>query len=281
MKASALTQPSPLLVVGAPRSGNTLVRRVLLASGQIYIPPETYVLGEVIERWKRWRRLDWREKVFLFASYFDRHANWPEMDVPSLAAFVTEAVGWPEEKHDLRALLDGLYGFLARQHGFAAPRWGDKTPWNTMHLKSIVKFLPDAQFLYLVRDGRDSVASQVKADMRTVDVAVDRWVQANSACARFLPRDRTLKMSYEDIVTKPKGAFDRIFGFARMDFAPEYLTRVPANLGDIEQLDHHAAVLKPITPASIGNWKKTLNETDVARFPDAFRQHMTRHGYTG
>ena len=47
----------PLFIIGAPRSGNTLTRRVLMASGQIYIPPETYVIGEILSRWPKWRGL--------------------------------------------------------------------------------------------------------------------------------------------------------------------------------------------------------------------------------
>lgn len=274
-----MSEQGPLIIVGAPRSGNTLVRRVLLASGQIYIPPETYVLGEVLENWGRWRKLYWHEKVWLFASYFDRHPNWPEMDVDSLLPFVAECKNWGEERQNLRALLDGLYAYLGQQHGFSSTRWGDKTPWNTMHLKAIVKRLPDAKFLFLVRDGRDSVASQVKADMRTVEVAVERWVQANWACVKYLPSQRTLRMSYETLVTNPAAAFSEIFEHAGMEFKADFLDRVPSNLGDIEILDHHAAVLKPITPKSIGNWKKSLTESDVSGFSSAFHKQMARQGY--
>ena len=269
----------PIFIVGAPRSGNTLARRVLLASGQVYIPPETYVLGEVIERWPAWNKLQWREKVWLLAAYFEHHRNWSEMDIETLEPFATAAAEWPAARQGLRSLLDALYAYFAAEHGFTQDRWGDKTPWNTMYLKPMSKLFPAAKYVYLVRDGRDSVASQVRADMRTVEDAVERWIQANWACGKHLAAGNTLKVRYEDLVSDPVTVFKDIFSFAGMTFDADYLTRIPENLGDIEMLDHHAKVLKPITPASIGNWEKTLSYEQIAGFASGFHKQMARLGY--
>lgn len=269
----------PLLIVGAPRSGNTLVRRVLMASGQIYIPPETYVLGELIERWRKWFFLSWRERVWLFCAYFERHPHWLELDIESLSSFADDAKGWPKGRRTLRDLIDGFYRFMAREHGFSDARWGDKTPWNTMHLKSITRFYPDAYYLWLVRDGRDSVASQIKADMRDLDQSANRWVTANWHCRRYLPKGRTQMMRYEDLVQSPEKNFRQIFNWAGLDFAPNHLTDVPARLGDVTMRDHHAAVLQPITSTSIGNWKKSLDPSQVDGLSAEFHKMMKEFNY--
>lgn len=269
----------PLMIVGAPRSGNTLVRRVLLASGQIYIPPETYVLGEIIENWRRWVLLPWRDKVWLFCAYFDRHPHRDELDVQSLSPFANHAAHWPRKDRSLRALLDAFYRFLAAQHGYGATRWGDKTPWNTMHLKSISRFFPDAVYLHLIRDGRDSVSSQVQAEMRDVTEAARRWVSANDMCDRYLPRQRTLQMRYEDIVSDPEACFARIFDWAGLRFEDRFLRDVPHRLGDVTMREHHASVLKPITPASIGGWKSRLSPDQITALPPPFHTMMARLGY--
>lgn len=274
-----LNAPPPLMIVGAPRSGNTLVRRVLLASGQIYIPPETYVLGEIIENWGKWLLLPWRHKVWLFCAFFDRHPHRAELDVESLSPFADQVSGWPRQDRNLRALLEAFYLFLAAEHGYAAKRWGDKTPWNTMHLKSISRFFPDAQYLYLIRDGRDSISSQVQAEMRDLNEATRRWVSANDMCAKYLPRSRTLQMRYEDIVRDPEASFSRIFQWAGLSYEHRYLHDVPARLGDVTLREHHATVLKPITPASIGGWKTKLTEDQIKALPQQFHQMMTKLGY--
>lgn len=270
---------SPLMIVGAPRSGNTLVRRVLMASGQIYIPPETYVMGRLIKSWPRWSVLPWTEKVWLFCAYFDRHRHRDELDVESLSPFADDAAGWPRGRRTLGDLFDGFYRFLGQEHGFPAERWGDKTPWNTMNLKQISTFFPKAQYLKLVRDGRDSVASQLRADMRDLDEAAYRWVQANKACQRFLKPENTLSMRYEDIVTNPEESFARIFAWAGLDFEERFLTEVPPRLGDVTMRDHHAAVLEPITPRSIGNWSRSLSPEQVAGLSPDFHAMMAHYNY--
>ncbi|MEM6666163.1 MAG: sulfotransferase, partial [Pseudomonadota bacterium] len=176
-----MTMTAPLFIIGAPRSGNTLTRRVLMASGQIYIPPETYVIGEIITRWPKWRRLTWREKVWMVCAYFDRHDHRDDFEIESFTPFAREVEALPEDQQTLPHLYDELYAFMARSHGFTEARWGDKTPWNTMHLKTIVKMYPDAYYLHLKRHGLDVVASQMKADMRDLTGSAERWVAANQA----------------------------------------------------------------------------------------------------
>ncbi|KEO59882.1 sulfotransferase family protein [Thioclava indica] len=274
-----MTKNTPLMIVGAPRSGNTLVRRVLMASGQIYIPPETYVLGELIENWRRAALLSWRDKVWLFCAYFDRHPHRNDMDIASLSPFADTAARWPRAQRNLRALLDGFYRFMAGEHGYTQARWGDKTPWNTVHLKSITRFYPDAQYLHLLRDGRDSVASQVRADMRDIDEAARRWISANEMCERHLRKVSHLQMRYEDIVRDPETSFARVFDWAGLRFESRFLTEVPARMGDVTLRTHHANVLEPITPRSIGGWTRSLDAAQVSALPAPFHAMMTKYGY--
>ena len=125
-----MSQTPPLFIVGAPRSGNTLTRRVLMASDQIYIPPETYVLGEILSRWRKWGGLNWRERVFLFCAYFDRHNLFADLEIDSLTPFAKQACALEKRKQTRQHLIDLFYAFMTREHGYTAPRWGDKTPWK-------------------------------------------------------------------------------------------------------------------------------------------------------
>lgn len=276
-----MPQSPPLFIVGAPRSGNTLTRRVLMASGQIYIPPETYVLGELLVRWRKWRGLTWREKVWLFCAYFDRHKKFADFEIESLSPLAASAVALPEDQQTLPTLIDRFYAFMAREHGFTEKRWGDKTPWNTMYLKDIVKAYPDAYYLYLKRDGRDVVASQLKSDMRDFEASATRWIDANTACQRHLKRARRapLEIAYEELVTDPETVFSAIFDWADLDFEANYLTRIPERLGDVGRHDHHAAVTRPITASSIGKWRDSLSAQQFGTLPPAFADMMQALGY--
>lgn len=273
---------APLFIVGAPRSGNTLTRRVLMASGQIYIPPETYVFGEILSRWKKWSGLSWKEKVWLACAYFDRHPHFDDFEIDSFSPLAEQLEQFPKSERDPTAFYDALYAFMAREHGFTTARWGDKTPWNTTYLQQIVKTYPDAYYLHLKRDGRDVVASQVKAGMRDISGSAQRWIDANEACLKHLRKTQraALSVAYEDLVQDPAKVFSDIFAWAGLDFDESYLTRVPEKLADVGRHAHHAAVTRPITASSIGRWRESLNADDFAEMPPRFAAMMTMLGYT-
>ena len=46
----------PFFIIGSPRSGNTLLRRLLTAHSQLHVPPETVVLRECILRFRHYGR---------------------------------------------------------------------------------------------------------------------------------------------------------------------------------------------------------------------------------
>ncbi len=62
--------PAPF-VVGAPRSGTTLVRMMLDAHPELAIPPETYFIPKAV---RRWRRAD--DPLRAFHRTLTRHERW-------------------------------------------------------------------------------------------------------------------------------------------------------------------------------------------------------------
>ncbi|HLF56974.1 MAG TPA: sulfotransferase, partial [Thermoanaerobaculia bacterium] len=57
-------------------------------------------------------------------------------------------------------VVDRIYGELARREG--ARRWGDKTPGYALHIATLAEIFPAAQFVHIVRDGRDVALSLVR-----------------------------------------------------------------------------------------------------------------------
>ncbi|MCK0168487.1 sulfotransferase [Jannaschia sp. S6380] len=270
---------APLFVIGSGRSGNTLVRRVLMASGQIYIPPETYVLGDIIEGWPRTALLPWRERVWLFCAQFEKHRHFVTFGLPDLNDFAAQAIEMEDRR--LRPLISALFAYLARAAGSDAPRWGDKTPWNAFHLPAIAQTFPRAQFLWLIRDGRDVALSYAKAGLLPDFAAgARRWAKTNRACgqfARWSPNLRQLR--YEALVQDPEREMRAVFDWAGLDFAPEMLNADVGAMGDVEHHAHHAAVAAPISPRSVGRWRSDLSPADLETAPAEFRRMLARLGY--
>lgn len=272
----------PLFVIGSGRSGNTLMRRLLMASGEIYLPPETYVLGEIIERWPRGALLSWYERVWLFCAYFEKHPEFPTFALDNLNAFAAEAVALPPQARNLRTLFEVFYRHLAKLHGSAAHRWGDKTPYNTVHLPAIDAVFPDAQYLWLLRDGRDVALSYVQAGLYDdLGAAAQRWVTANRACAALTRRGRDVyRQSYEELVTAPEQCVRAIYGWAGLDYTSDVLTVTNGPMGDVERRAHHNNVRRPISAASVGRWRDQLGPGDLLNMPEAFAPLLVEYGYS-
>jgi len=279
LRLTSARTDAPLFVIGSGRSGNTLVRRVLMASGQIHIPPETFVLGDLIDLWPRTALLSWRERVWLFCAHFEKHRHWPTFELPNLDEFAAEARHLRPRR--LRPLIEAFYFYLARKNGSTARRWGDKTPWNTYHLPAIGHMFPHARYLWLVRDGRDVALSYRDAGLiADLPGAAQRWCEANAACARFARWSRNvLQIHYEDIATEPDRAFRRMFDWADLTYSADYLTARPTALGDVEQLDHHAQVARAISTGSVGKWRAAPDAGALSTLPPAFHDCLARLGY--
>lgn len=271
--------PPPLFIIGSGRSGNTLVRRVLMATGAIHIPPETFVLGDIIESWPRLKSLMWRERVWLFCAHFEKHPHFADFGLANLNGFAAIALGLRDRS--LPGLISAFYLYLARTENNSATRWGDKTPYNTFHLPALRAAFPGAQFLWLVRDGRDAALSYVEAGLYDdFATAAARWVDANSACETLARTDADLfRQSYEDLVTAPEAGFRAICDWAALPFDAGMLSAPGGRLGDVEAHAHHGNVRSPISAASIGRWKGRLCDRDLAQAPEGFGAMLERLGY--
>ena len=281
-RRTSLPRP-PLFIIGSGRSGNTLVRRVLMATGEIFIPPETFVLGDIIEGWARGSLLTWRERVWLFCAYFEKHRHFHTFGHDTLNAFASDAIGWPKSRRNLPTLIDGFYRYLDQSDTATnMSRWGDKTPYNTFHLDAIDAAFPNAQYLWLVRDGRDVALSYVEAGLfDDFPEAAVRWSAANEACAQLARRKgrSVRRQPYEELVSSPETVFAEVCAWAGLPFRPQMLTEPTKPLGDVEALAHHSNVTRPISPASIGRWRDRLGPEELDSLPDVFWSQMTALGY--
>ncbi|MEO7677469.1 MAG: sulfotransferase, partial [Verrucomicrobiota bacterium] len=149
----------PFFIVGSGRSGNTLLRRLLQASPEVHIPPETYVLGKVIRAFRKYRWiLPWEQLINLTLAIFEFYPEFDKFEV-SLRPLAQRLQDAPPGSRSLALMLDALYRFHGEQTGKTFSVWGDKTPNNSYALDRIVSVFPRAQFIHILRDGGDVVPS--------------------------------------------------------------------------------------------------------------------------
>ena len=253
----------PLVVLGVSRSGTTLLRVVLDRSPGIAIPDESFFIPLLARRHRG--RVD-RERFLDDLSRLPTPAAWglsPADVAPRLRSGmrIGEAIA-------------AIYEAYATKMG--KPRWGDKTPMYMRHLPLLERLFPDAQYVHLIRDGRDAAHSFLRMPEGTF---ARTWAHPDSAAefaclwraevtsARELGQrmgsSRYLEVRYEDLVGAMDAAVRRICGFARIPYEPamlDYVGRV-----DVSRKPHQQRLLEP-PRSGVREWRTEMTKEDVSAF---------------
>ena len=275
----------PFFIIGPPRSGNTLLRRLLQASPDVHIPPETYVMGDVIHQFRRNVSLNWPQLVRMSLACFEYHPAFESFGI-SLRPLAEQLTQLPNEKRSLAAIIDSFYRYHGTQEGKSFTRWGDKTTENYKCMNELLDVFPDALFVIIYRDGVDCIVSLVKSGLQPdLKAAALRWQDSAVRIPEFTSKhiDICLKIRYEALVQDPEKTVREMYEFLGLDFSPEYLEpqHVLTQIPDIAspRYSHLQNVLNPINEESIGKGRKSLTEDEKRFLQNMIGSHLTRLQY--
>jgi protein-tyrosine sulfotransferase len=277
------TDCNPLFIIGSGRSGNTLLRAILVAHGEFAIPPESYVLGAVIREYYRFNFLPWPILARLIISRFESHSQFPTWEL-NVQPLYGRLAGLPEKERNLARALDLFYKYYAEKKLPRATRWGDKTPMNTLHLDEIDAVFPNAQYIHMIRDGRDVTASYVSSGLyEDLDAAIQRWLTSVNQAQRLGARvgaERYQEVRYEVLVSQPEETLRIVSRFLGTRYEPAMLNfpEIAGKLGDSD-LPHHSSIWRSINPDSIGRWKRRLSRAQQQRVEEGLRDKLVELGY--
>lgn len=258
----------PLFIIGSGRSGNTLLRAILYQHPAFCIPPESYVLGDVVRWFRMYSFLPWPTLSAAVLDIFETHPQFHtwEIDLRELRASVRT---YAPPRQTLADLLDALYRYYHAIKKPEAVRWGDKTPLNTFYVDRIHSVFPGAQYIHILRDGRDVVASYLgSGHYDSLELACRRWqisIRRAQRFARSIGERQYMEIRYEDLVSTPEETIRGLADFLNVEFIDVMLRpqEIAGDLGDTH-LPHHANVANPISTASIGRWKHELTDEQQA-----------------
>lgn len=98
----------------------------------------------------------------------------------------------------------------------------EKTPKHVHCASRILSLLPQARFLVMTRNPLDNCASLFERFGR-LDEAIERWTLDNQAALELLANASSLRVRYEDLVTKPAQTFEAVAAFIGLRWDPAAL----------------------------------------------------------
>jgi len=151
--------------------------------------------------------------------------EYVEEDLKGLT-FDTDALAreFVEKKKDnIVAIIASLMEKNAAGEG--KQRWLEKTPYYILHMQTILEMFPDAQFIHIIRDGRDCALSMLhrKHDLKIFNVyhAAQVWkqyVDAGQETGQQLPENRYFELRYEDLIDDPEDTMRKTCQFIGEEF---------------------------------------------------------------
>lgn len=171
----------------------------------------------------------------------------------------------------LQGVLRAIFEQLAEQLGMA--RWGDKTPEYVHHLPILDQLVPGAQYIHVIRDGRDVALSVFGRyfGAKSVYSAAVEWrhaVEQVEEFARRLPRDRYLEVHYEELLANPRAWFARLIRFLGIDDPRD------------ELLDSIAAqVPAELNVQNSNKWRTRFSPAQQRLYEQVAGDVLRRHGY--
>lgn len=267
---------APLFVLGVSRSGTTLLRVILDRSPGLAIPDESFFIPLLARR--HGRTID-------AGRFLD--------DVSRISVIRAWGIGADDIAPSIRsgmrtgAAISAIYETYAA--GVGKPRWGDKTPMYMRHLPLIERLFPDAQYVHLIRDGRDAALSLLEMPEGTYtrtwahpDNAAQfaclwrKEVRAARALGRRVGARRYYELRYEDLVATPNEAIRSVCEFADLPFDLDMLEYV----GDVDvsTKPHQQRLLLPPT-TGLRSWRTDMEPRAVQAFEAAAGDVLSDLGY--
>ena len=284
----------PIFVIGTPRSGTTLIAKILGNHPDIFMPGETHFFPDIYTQIDVYGDPPKPDKV---GQIFDRFSNlFERYNEPEDQKRVNELLKEKANQDSLRNACSISYKlsldiFMEMQmHHIGKNRWGNNAPRDLFHVEDILKFYPNAIFVACVRDPRDFLLSYKGKWRVTRNDNVERlkklyhpvitsllWKSSVRRILRLnhrLPRTQWMTIRYEDLVNDSEHTVTKICNHVNVDYQPSLL-EVKGHNSSIHGNDHQTGIFR----TSIDRWRKDLNTEDVVVAQRLVGKEMRKLGY--
>lgn len=245
-----------VFIGGVPRSGTTMLQKILANHPQIIAGPEFDHIPNIMSLYAGMKGgiKNGRQVFFYDESFLSKQFN---------------------------AFIGSLFSNLNTENKSYIC---EKTPSNGLYLKDLLEINKDFKLVFLIRDPRGIAASmkevykRAKKDGIKAGISkkinknlklIDSYYKSLNAALEF-DKQRIYILHYEDILEKPDENIKGLLNYLSLDFYPEILDTAKENI-EIKDIEKNRSTsswyskekfIRPISKDGIDSWKSSLSKME-------------------
>jgi len=266
------------VILGFPRSGTTLLSRLLDAHPNISCPPETHLLTAA-------------------ARFLAEQTNVEGPPIGVLSALSFLDIKDEEVMAPLREMVFGFHQRIANE----AEYWVEKTGVDVFHLETLEQLLANhVRFIVLHRNPMDVIASNIdlarvmgaplsdlwqmiREENCPYEGIAKAWADRTRALTALSERqsEDCFSLTYEDLANNPQSTLTKLIEFMGLENsnAEDMISGAFQNEARIGLGDFRINEMQEIRPPEKNGWRKRLPRTSPARLLPHLRSEMEQLGY--
>ncbi len=269
---------NPIFIVGAQRSGTTLLRLILNAHSRIAISREAVFLMPLLKKRSLENHISGdslKKLIGFFGDNFKYNINYEHYDDLLSTLYV-------KERLTIRELMDGLFSSYCHAEGKIIR--GNKTPSFFRKIDILYELFPDALFIHIVRDGRDVFDSwRKKREMpknEEAGIAID-WIFKLFRIERSfkkIPIKNKITIRYEDLLVNPEETMQLVCSKVGVEYEATMFDFYKTSSSQTGE-HHSKLIFSPINKKNKYKWKENLTAREVKIFNMLAGHYLRKYNY--
>jgi LPS sulfotransferase NodH len=266
------------LIIGAQRSGTSLLTRILNQHPSLAVPPESFFFNTFVPLLKYYGDLQLESNLVRF---IDDVLATPKIDEWSTRPTRDQILERIRSRNAAGVFVALMESWAVNQ---GKTTWGEKTPHHVFYWPQIREGLPGIPLVHIIRDGRDVALGLVRARFgpKSVYAAAQRWRQwlaAIDEIREVTPADLYHQVTYEDLLLDPQQTIGGICRFLGLEFDTRMLEFHQDQSRYSGYAEDHANLNKPLLTDKVAGWRRNMRPADIRVFEAICSEQLKQYGY--
>lgn len=269
---------NPLFIVGCPRSGTSLLSRILDTHSQITIPFESHIY-KTFYSWLKYygslKEIDNCQRLVEDILETEVMRDWG-------GSLHSEDILPLIKRPDIHGIFEAIMLRWTLIKG--KRRWGEKTPGHLFYWPQLLEGFPNLKAIHIIRDGRDVASSWRQArfgpkHFYALGKSWKRYLMEAEAFQAQLDPSHFLEIRYENLVSQPERVVRQVCEFLGEEFEPKMLNFYQNQFFYPTDKGNQANLGKPLMTQNIGKWRTQMNQRQLGIFEAVAGDYLIRYGY--